>query len=212
MVNSEQMNNPESIEQAQQKPKRNPYTPWFVVISFVAPVVAAYALFFLGVTPPAYSNKGELLNPIIDIDSFVLTDDNGKQINRDEITMHKWHMIYFAEASCDDACNKILYNMRQINIALGKNANRLQRLVVHLDKPDEEFQALITKEYPEARHANADAKTIEAALQVVGPQFRSNEVYIMDPLGNIMLRFTQEQSYKDLLHDLNKLFKVSQIG
>jgi cytochrome oxidase Cu insertion factor (SCO1/SenC/PrrC family) len=206
------MNNPESIEQAQQKPKRNPYTPWFVVFSFVAPVVAAYALFFLGITPPAYSNKGELLDPIVDVESFDLTDDNEKRLSRDEITGHKWHMIYFAAASCDDACNRILYNMRQINIAVGKNANRLQRLIVHLDEPDEEFQALIAKEYPEAKHANANAETIETALQDVGPRFRSNEVYIMDPLGNIMLRFTQDQSYKDLLHDLNKLFKVSQIG
>jgi hypothetical protein len=102
--------------------------------------------------------------------------------------------------------------MRQINIAVGKNANRLQRLVVHLEPPGEEFQALLASEYPNARHANASAETIEAALQDVGAQFRSNEIYIMDPLGNIMLRFTQDQSYKDLLHDLNKLFKVSQIG
>ena len=38
------------------------------------------------------------------------------------------------------------------------------------------------------------------------------KIYLMDPLGNIMLRFTQDQSYKDLMHDLNKLLKVSQIG
>ena len=62
------------------------------------------------------------------------------------------------------------------------------------------------------RHANAVSKTIAAALQDVGPEFRANEIYIMDPLGNIMLRYTQDQTYKDLLHDLNKLFKVSQIG
>jgi len=206
------MNKPAPVEQSQPTTKRNPYTPWFVVIAFVAPVVAAYALYFLGVTPPGYSNKGELLNPIIDIESLALTDDSDNPINRDEITRHKWHMIYFAGTSCDDACNKALYNMRQINIAVGKNANRLRRLVVHLEKPSEEFKALIAKEYPEARQAYASSRTIEIALQGVGSEFRSNEIYIMDPLGNIMLRFTQEQSYKDLLHDLNKLFKVSQIG
>jgi hypothetical protein len=102
--------------------------------------------------------------------------------------------------------------MRQINIAAGKYANRLQRLLVHLEAPAEEFQALVAKEYPQARHVNANAETIAAALQEVGPQFRANEIYIMDPLGNIMLRYTQEQSYKDILHDLKKLFKVSQIG
>ena len=129
------MNNPESIEQTPQAPKRNPYTPWFVVLAFGAPVVAAYVLYFLGVTPPAFSNKGELLSPIIDIESFALTDDNGQPMQRDEITVHKWHMILFTDASCDEACNQALYNMRQINIAVGKNANRLRRLIVHLDKP-----------------------------------------------------------------------------
>ena len=206
------MNKPTSVEQPEQSTKRNPYTPWFVVIAFVAPVVAAYALFFMGITPPAYSNKGELLSPVVDVESFALRNEDNQSISRDEITNHKWHMIYFAEASCDDACNQTLYNMRQINIAVGKNANRLRRLVIHLQAPDEEFQALIAKEYPEAKHANAVSKTIAAALQEVGPEFRSNEIYIMDPLGNIMLRFTQDQPFKDLLHDLNKLFKVSQIG
>ena len=206
------MNKSTSVEQPEQSKKRNPYTPWFVVIAFVAPVVAAYALFFLGITPPAYSNKGELLDPIIDVESFALSDDSNNVLGRDAITEHKWHMMYFVGSSCDDACNQSLYNMRQINIAAGKYANRLQRLLVHLEAPAEEFQALVAKEYPQARHVNANAETIAAALQEVGPQFRANEIYIMDPLGNIMLRFTQEQSYKDILHDLKKLFKVSQIG
>ena len=206
------MNKSTSVEQPEQSKKRNPYTPWFVVIAFVAPVVAAYALFFLGITPPAYSNKGELLDPIIDVESFALSDDSNNILGRDAITEHKWHMMYFVGSSCDDACNQTLYNMRQINIAAGKYANRLQRLLVHLEAPAEEFQALVAKEYPQARHVNANAETIAVALQEVGPQFRANEIYIMDPLGNIMLRFTQEQSYKDILHDLKKLFKVSQIG
>ena len=60
--------------------------------------------------------------------------------------------------------------------------------------------------------AYSSSESVEAALQPVGADFRSNEIYLMDPLGNIMLRFTQDQSYRDLMHDLNKLLKVSQIG
>ena len=206
------MNNSASTEQTQKNANRNPYTPWFVVLSFVVPVVAAYALYFMGVKPPASSNKGELLSPVVDIESFSFNDDNNQPISRDDITMRKWHMIYFAGATCDEACNQMLYKMRQINIAMGKYAPRLRRLLVHLEQPGEEFQALIEKEYPDARHANANSQTIEVALQDIGPQYRSNEVYIMDPNGNVMLRFTQDQSYKDLMHDLKILFKVSQIG
>ena len=206
------MNDPLPADQSSQTAKRNPYTPWFVVAAFVVPVVASYGLFFLGVTPPSFSNKGELLNPVIDIESFALTDEHAQSLSRDDITTHKWHMILFVGPSCDEACNQALYNMRQINIAVGKNAHRLRRLIVHLDRPEDEFTALVNKEYPDARHAYASAQTIEAALINVGANFQANEIYIMDPLGNIMLRFTQDQSYKDLMHDLNKLFKVSQIG
>ena len=206
------MNNPESIEQAQQAPKRNPYTPWFVVAAFVVPVVAAYILFFLGVTPPAYSNKGELLDPIINIEAFALTDAENQPVAADDFIIHRWHMILFAGASCDDACNEALYKMRQINIAVGKNAPRVRHTVVHYAPPDEAFSALLDQDYPDAIRAYSGSESVEKALEQVGASFRSNEIYLMDPLGNIMLRFTQDQSYKDLMHDLNKLLKVSQIG
>jgi cytochrome oxidase Cu insertion factor (SCO1/SenC/PrrC family) len=206
------MKNPESTEQAQPQTKKNPYTPWFVVAAFVTPVALAYTLFFLGVTPPAFSNKGELLNPIIDVEAFALSDGSNQLMNRDDITVHRWHMMVFTGASCDEACQQILYSMRQINIAVGKNAPRVRHMIVHLEQPDDEFKALIAKEHANARRAYTDSQAVEAALQEVGALFRSNEIYIMDPLGNIMLRFTQDQSYKDLMHDLNKLLKVSQIG
>ena len=206
------MNIPGETEPTRTASKKNPYTPWFVVAAFATPVVLAYALYFLGVTPPAYSNKGELLSPVVDVDAFALTDESNQPLNRDDITVHRWHMIVFAGASCDEACNQILYNLRQINIAVGKNAPRVRHMIVHLEQPGDEFQALIENEYPDARRAYSNSQTIAAALQEVGANFRSNEIYIMDPLGNIMLRFTQDQSYKDLMHDLNKLLKVSQIG
>ena len=162
------MNNPEPIEQVQQAPKRNPYTPWFVVAAFVVPVVAAYVLFFLGVTPPAFSNRGELLDPIIDIGSFALTDENNQTLSRDDIVVHRWHMILFAGVSCDDACNQALYNLRQINIAVGKNAPRVRHTIVHTEVPDEAFRELIENEYPDARRVYSNSQTVEAALQQVG--------------------------------------------
>jgi cytochrome oxidase Cu insertion factor (SCO1/SenC/PrrC family) len=206
------MNNPGSIEQAKPASKKNPYTPWFVVAAFATPVILAYGLFFFGVTPPGYSNRGELLSPVVDVEALALSDESDQPLSRDDITVHRWHMILFTTAACDDACNQMLYNMRQINIAVGKNAPRVRHMIVHLEQPDEEFQALIASEYADARRAYTDSGTIEAALKEVGPKYRSNEIYIMDPLGNIMLRFTQDQTYKDLMHDLNKMLKVSQIG
>jgi cytochrome oxidase Cu insertion factor (SCO1/SenC/PrrC family) len=205
------MSDQEAILKARAERNRNPYTLWFVVLSFLAPVVLAYAVFFFG-NVSSFSNKGELLNPVIDIDSLRLTDNTGNVMQREEITRHKWHMIYFAGPDCNEACNKTLYNMRQINKAVGKNAPRLRHLLVHMAPADASFRKLISSEYPAAEHANADRATIAAALKAVSPQLDENEIYLMDPLGNIMMRFTRDQPPQDIIHDLNKLFKVSQIG
>lgn len=205
------MSQPETPEQSGTGRKRNPYTLWFVVISFMAPVVFAYALYFFG-DISTFSNKGEILQPVIDVTSLQLTDDTGELLHRDEITNHKWHLIYFAGESCDEACNETLHNMRQINKVVGKNAYRLRRLLVHIEPAGETFQTLINSEYPAAVRLNSSRATIESALLAITPHLDANEIYLMDPIGNIMMRFTQEQPPKDIIHDLNKLFKVSQIG
>ena len=192
--------------------KKNPYTLWFVVIAFVLPVVGAYTLYFTGYTPSAFTNKGELIQPVIDVEALALVDDSNEALPRDEITQRKWQMIYFAGATCDQDCNDALYKIRQVNTAVGKNAYRLRRLIVHLDKPDAAFIELIASEYPQARQLYADRQSVMTALQAIGPRLDENEIYLMDPLGNIMMRFTDDMPGKWLIHDLNKLFKVSQIG
>lgn len=191
---------------------KNPYTLWFVVIAFVLPVVAAYTLYFSGYTPSGFTNKGELIQPVVDIEALALVNEDNAAQSRDEATSRKWNMIYFAGASCDKGCSDALYKIGQVNKAVGKNAYRLRRLIVHLDQPDAEFTRLIETEYPDARRLYADSETIMTALQQVGPQPDQHEIYLMDPIGNIMMRFTADMPGKWLIHDLNKLFKVSQIG
>lgn len=192
--------------------KKNPYTLWFVVAAFVLPVTAAYIMYFSGYTPSAFTNKGELIQPVIDVSALALVDGDDKRLSREDATDRKWHMIYFAGSSCDQACSDALFKIRQVNKAVGKNAYRLRRLVIHLDRPGDEFAGLLAKEHPDVRRVYADQKKVQMALQPVTREPGHNDIFLMDPNGNIMMRFTTENSFKDLLHDLNKLFKVSQIG
>ena len=188
---------------------KNPYTIWFVVFAFVAPAVLAYFMYFFG-DVRSFSNHGEILDPVVDIAMLKLTDDKNVLIAEDKLR-YKWRMISFVDASCDDACKQRLHDVRQIHKSLAKDQHRVIRMIVHLEPATDELNALISSEYPNALNVFGDEKTISSALGDTA-SVRENETYIMDPMGNVMMRFTQDQPNRLFLKDLRKLLKVSQIG
>ena len=189
--------------------KRNPYAVWFVVIAFVAPVVLAYTIFFL-VDVKSFSNHGEILNPIVHIEDFKLEDESNLLIPKDKLT-YKWRLISFLSKDCDEACQTRLYDVRQIHTSLGKNKHRVLRMFVHLEPAGQALNKLIEETHPNIIHVYGNEQDIVNAIGN-NATITNNETYIMDPMGNVMMRFTQEQPSKDFLYDLRKLLKASQIG
>ncbi len=193
--------------------KRNPYTVWFVVLAFVAPVALAYIMFFF-VDVKSFVNHGEILNPIIHISSFNLNNEDDKIIPEKELT-YKWRIISFLGKDCNKQCEKRLYDTRQIHTSLGKDQHRLIRMFVHLQPAAESLSKLIAETHTNVIQVKGDKDVI---LNALGDNVRNNagitnnEVYIMDPMGNVMMRFTQDQPNKEFLYDLKKLLKASQIG
>jgi cytochrome oxidase Cu insertion factor (SCO1/SenC/PrrC family) len=193
--------------------KRNPYTVWFVVLAFIAPVALAYIMFFF-VDVKSFVNHGEILNPIVHITSFELKNKNGEVIPEKELT-YKWRLIFFLGKDCDQQCEKRLFATRQIHISLAKDQHRLSRMLVHLEPATDSLSELITETHPGVIQVNGNADIIIKALgkNIRGDvSINNNETYIMDPMGNVMMRFTQEQPEKEFLYDLKKLLKASQIG
>lgn len=193
--------------------KRNPYAVWFVVVAFVLPVVLAYLIFFF-VDVTSFTNRGEILDPIVHISSFELKDENGQIIPQETLT-YKWRLISFLSKDCDAQCETRLYDTRQIHTSLSKNRHRVMRMFVHFEPMGESLSKLVAQTHENVIHVNGDRETIIKALGVnirddVG--ITNNETYIMDPMGNVMMRFTVDQPSKDFLYDLRKLLKASQIG
>lgn len=193
--------------------KRNPYTVWFVVISFIAPVALAYLIFFF-VDVSSFNNNGEILNPIIHISSMELKDENNQIIPEDKL-IKKWRLIAFVSRDCDAQCESRLFDVHQIYASLGKYRDRVTRMFVHLEPMSQSFAKLVAEKHEGVIHVMGDRNTIVKALDKnirSGVGITNNETYIMDPIGNVMMRFTADQPNKDLLSDLRKLLKVSQIG
>jgi len=193
--------------------KRNPYTVWFVVMSFIAPVALAYIIFYF-VDVTSFKNHGEILDPIVHITSFKLTDENNKIVAKEKLT-YKWRLISFVGKDCNELCQTRLYDTRQIHTSLGKNQHRLYRMFVHLEPASESLNKLIAEEHKNVIHVNGNTATIKESLGInirEDAAITNNETYIMDPMGNVMMRFTQDQPSKEFLYDLKKLLKASQIG
>lgn len=206
------MKDPAELD-VQKLPKKNPYAVWFVVIAFIAPVALAYFIFYF-VEVTSFTNRGEIFTPVIDIESLELKNETGELIPRNDLT-YKWRIYSFVGARCDELCNKRLYDVRQVHRRLGKNAHRLIQVIVHLEKADASFTQLIKDEYPNVMNMYGEEAIITDIINQHSDnkaELRNNEIYFVDPMGNMMMRFTQDQVVDEVRFDLRKLLKASQIG
>jgi hypothetical protein len=172
---------------------------------FMVPVVAAYLAYF-GLRPAGHANYGELLKAA----PWQLTAGrtlDGHPYNLD--ALHgKWVMVHVGGANCDEACKQQLYFMRQVRITQGKDQSRIERLWVVSDggTPD----AALLQAHPGLlvwRPADPAFVT-----QFPAVNSRDDHIYLVDPLGNLMLRFPANLDPKRMIKDLKLLLKASQIG
>lgn len=214
MSDIEQVMSTDSKHAGQAPKKKSNTTVWLVLLSFAAPVALSYIIFFF-IDVSSFTNRGEILNPIVHIKSFALNDETGKRIPVEKLT-YKWRLISFLDKNCNQACVQRLHDARQIHSSLGKNRHRVDRMFVHFEPAGEDLQTLIDTEHKDVIHVYGNDKLISNILgsSVIdkNAQLHDNVIYIMDPMGNVMMRFTQDQPSKDFLYDLRKLLKASQIG
>ncbi len=200
----------ENPNQSTVAPKaRNPYTLWFVILAFVTPVLLAYYTFYF-VNVSSFNNHGELLKPMIQVSELKLRDQSNTPVPVDKLT-YKWRFITFVTASCNEVCKSRLIETRQVHKALGKNQHRVLQVIVELAEPDASLTEFIKTELGDAVILKADP-AIVGSLLPVSTSTPENQIYIQDPKGNIMMRFSQDQPIDDFHHDVRKLLKASQIG
>ena len=172
---------------------------------FVVPVALAYLAYF-GWRPAGHTNYGELFTatPLQYTQGTVL---DGQPYRLDAL-QGKWVMVHVGPAQCDADCAKQLYLMRQTRLTQGKAQSRIERLWVLTDTatPD----ATLLQEHPGLRvWRPEDPAFIE---QFPAMRNRAGHIYLVDPLGNLMLRFPENPDHKGMMKDLRLLLKASQIG
>lgn len=164
--------------------------------------------------PSGTTNYGELIAPARPLSDFSMPDLAGERITQ-EFLRERWTLVYIGAAACDQACRTNLYNIRQVRMALNEKIDRVQRLWVISDGRGSEKLPALLAEHPGLKVANPDAAELARFLA----QFNNADgspipgrVYVVDPLGNLMMRYPIAPEPKRMLKDLERLLKTSWVG
>jgi cytochrome oxidase Cu insertion factor (SCO1/SenC/PrrC family) len=170
---------------------------------FLSPIAASLvAYYFVSHTPTA--NYGELIAPR-PVTAQPFERGDGLRFTFGQLA-GRWVMVASDSGACDAACLDKLAAMRQVRLALGRNATRIERVFVvdDLRAPDA------------ARMAEfAGMEVVRTPVGLSLPTGAGNDrahVYLVDPHGNVMLRWPAGGERKRMLKDLERLMKASQIG
>lgn len=179
---------------------------------FVAPLLAAWLL--VGHWRPAgTTHHGELLDPARPVVHLGVRQANGQELNT-AFLRGRWTLAYLGGAGCGERCQHGLYNMRQVRLALGKDMGRAQTLLMLSEAPGSELVQWLNHEHAAMTVGVADAATLSFFDQAfAGSSAAPNEwIYVIDPLGNLLMRYRTDDNPKGILEDLRRLFKYSKIG
>ena len=190
--------------------RRSRWQILLLFVLFVGPLAMAWLLYYGGGDwrPEGRSNHGVLIEPPTPLPetALVLMDDSSTE---PDVLRHVWTLLYIDEGVCTDACQEALYRSRQVRIALGKEIDRVQRLYLYKgDRID------LVSDHPDLIVADAGSPGGLELITAFPPDEPPNgdNIYLVDPLGNLMMRFPLDDDARDILLDLKKLLKLSRIG
>ena len=162
---------------------------------FALPVLAGWIAYLTGWVPGTTSNYGTLIQPR-SLEAQSLAPLRGK-----------WVLVQLDGAACDARCEKKLYYMRQVRRAQGREMNRVERLWIVTDSAALRPELLAAIEG--TRIARGEAQ-LAATFPADGPV--SDHIFLVDPLGNLMLRFPRDPDPSKMVKDLERLLKYSGFG
>lgn len=181
-----------------------------LIALFVAPLLLASAWYAYApqYTPPSVTH-GQLIDPAQRLEPFRLVADDGAAVT-DEGLQGRWHLVQIVAPSCAADCRQRLHATRQIERALGKDRKRLGRWLVVPTDGTLEDAARLQEKHPQLRFLHAESGA--GFTSQFPPDHGSVDVFLIDPLGNLMMRFGPSANPDRMLDDIEKLLKLSRIG
>ena len=180
-------------------------TFWLILVVAAAPVAASYLAYFFW-APRHTVNYGELIEPRpLPDPALKLADGAPFRLSH---LKGKWVLVSIDAGRCDAECEKKLVYLRQLRLTQGKDMERVERawLVSDMAEPRGETVAA----FPGTWIARAAGTGLIEAFPA--PRAPADHIYVIDPLGNLMMRFPPDPDSRRLIKDLSRLLKASRVG
>ena len=166
---------------------------------------------------PKGSSYGDLIVPPkpISMPQNLLTPDG--KVPRADLWRDKWSMVYVVGGSCEKVCRERLHIMRQLHVSMGKDSYRVQRLLI-AQAADSQVTGLqaIQQQYPDMivlSKSEPDTTTLIQQFDLPNePAGRSTRIYLVDPLGNLMMSYPLKVEPAAMRKDLIKLLTYAWAG
>lgn len=182
---------------------RNLRTVGALAALFFLPLALSFWMYYGAAWhPTGRTNHGELIQPARPLQVA--------QWPAAGVLRERWSLVYIGRGDCDAACRNTLLVMRQTRLSLNNEMTRLNRIfLVTGDCCDREF---LHREHPGLIVLDAEDAHAQILLSGFPAADRADSLFVVDPLGNLVMRFDARDNPKGLLEDLRKLLKLSHIG
>ena len=202
-------------KEAEVKKGNNKLTIIVLVFMFISPVILSWYVFnytdFLEAR--GVSNKGELIEPPRPLGDLALIDPLNDE--RKDSLFGKWTLAYVTQ-SCEKTCLNNVYRMRQIHIAMDKHSLRVQKALLLTEQSIDELKEKLVdfrgQQIFDTEVIGANALLKQFQLSETDKPLEAARIYIIDPLGNLMMSYQPDTNPRDIYTDLKKLLRGSRIG
>jgi len=179
-----------------------------LAVVFLGPLLIAFVFYYgeIGWRPVSSTANGQLIIPPRLLPDMVLRQNATGESPK---FRGKWSLIMLGDGSCDEACRSLLYETRQVRKALSRDRDRVQRVFyVTTGSLDAEF---VKSEHPGLVIIETDAPIAEPLLEAVNDR-NPGDIFLADPIGNLIMRFPPDTGMSGIHTDLKQLLKLSRIG
>ncbi len=181
-----------------------------LIALFLAPIVLGTLLFFnmdkMGFKKGSV-NYGALIQPAFPAEADGLMSA-GKPARKGQTLSKKWTMLYIETDDCKQLCIDRLLLMKRVRLLMNEQMRRVRTVLVTNIDAIKQSKILDDNNLVVTTLTSPESPFLEQF-----PMLEKKPIFLLDPLGNLMMYYSQEKpNAKKMIKDLKKLLKYSRLG